>query len=70
LIVVGLRTRVRQEGESADFVLNAIRLELLLGFTDPRNFWVSIDNRWNSIVIDMAMSRLDVLGGGDAFMKD
>lgn len=70
LIVIGLRARVGQERESADFVFNTCRLELLLGFTDPCDFWVSVNNGWDRIVIDVAMSRLDVLGGGDTFIKD
>jgi hypothetical protein len=65
-VEVGLRTRIRREGELANLVLHPSRLELLLGFADPGNLGMSVNNGGDSMVVNVTMSLLDVLGGGNA----
>lgn len=66
---VGLRARVGAEGELADVVLDALRLELVLGLANPGDLGVGVHDGGDDAVVDVAVAVLDVLDGGDAWYE-
>jgi hypothetical protein len=66
-IQVGLGARVRQEREAADFILDAVLLELLLRLSDPRYFRVRVYDARDRAVVHVSVSAVDVLRSGDPF---
>lgn len=66
-IVVGLRTGVGQEGEFANLVLDSGGFQFLFVLADPSDFRVGIDDRGNRIVVDVAVSGVDVLDSSDTW---
>ena len=64
-VEVGLGTRVGDEAELADVVLDTSGLEVLLSLTNPGDLRVSVDNRGNGGVVDVAVTVLDKLDSGD-----
>lgn len=67
-VEVGLRTRVGGEGEVSDVVLDTGLLELLLVLTNPSDLGVSVHDRGNSAVVDVAVALGDVLDGSDGLL--
>lgn len=67
-VEVRLRPRVGHEGELADLVLNAIRLELLLGLADPSDLGVGVDDGGNGAVVDVTVTRVEILSGRNALL--
>lgn len=67
-VEVGLGARVGAEGEGADLVGNLLVLELLLVLTNPSNLGVSVHDRGDDTVVDMAVALLDVLNGGHGLL--
>lgn len=62
-VEVGLCARVGAEGERADLVLDALLLELLLVLANPCNLGVSVHDRGDGVVVDVAVASLDELNG-------
>lgn len=65
---VRLGTGVGREGELSDLVLHAGRLELLLGLTNPGNLGVCVDDRGDSLVVDVPVAGLDVFDGSNTLL--
>lgn len=65
----GLGTRVCLEGEFADLVLDASGLQLLLSLANPSNLGVSVDNGRDRIVVDVAMTCLNVFNCGNTYYE-
>lgn len=65
LVVVRLCTAVCREGELADFVGDALSLELLLVLADPSHLGVGVNDRGNDGVVDVAVPSGENLGGSD-----
>ena len=66
-IQVSLGSRVCRKAEFSNIVLNSGGFELLLGLAHPRNLRVSVDDRRNSVVVDVAVSALEVFDSGDTY---
>ena len=64
-VEVRLRARVGREGELADIVLDTGSLELLLGLADPSDLGVRVDNRGNGIIVNVAVTSLDILSNSN-----
>ncbi len=61
--VVGChRTAAGREREGADVNFNAFGLQGLLGFADPCNFRVGVDNRRDQVIVHLGLVALDALG--------
>jgi len=67
-IKVRLCSGVSSEGEFADVVLYTSSLEILLGLSYPSNLGVGVDDGRNAILVDVAVTRLEVLDGSDTFL--
>jgi hypothetical protein len=65
LVVVCLCSRVGGEWELSNLVLDTGLLELFLVLSDPCDFRMGVDDRWNSFVVDVAVAVLDVFDSGD-----
>src|SRR3990167_8231693 len=65
---VAQRTRaaIRQEREGAGLVLDAVRLELLLGAAHPRDLGAGVDDPGNGVEVDMPVLAGDALGHSHA----
>jgi hypothetical protein len=64
-IQVCLCTRVGSEAEFADVVFDALSFQVLFCSADPGDFGVGVDDGGDGVVVDVAVTRLDVLDGGD-----
>jgi len=60
-----LSPRVGSEGELSSLVSDSSGLELLLVLSDPSDLRVSVDDGRNGVVVDVSVSVLDDLDGGD-----
>lgn len=67
-VEVGLGAGVGSEGEGSDAVLATGSLDLLLGLANPGSLRVSVHDGRNGAVVDVAVSALDVLNGGDTLL--
>jgi hypothetical protein len=67
-VEVGLRSRVGGEGEASSLVLDTSSLELLLVLANPRNFGVSVHDRGDGTVVDVAVTLVDVLDSSDSLL--
>jgi hypothetical protein len=52
-------------GNLPDFVGNAGRFQLFLGFTDGCDFRIGVDHRWDRVVIYVPRATRNPLGAGD-----
>lgn len=66
-VLVRLGPGVGSKRKFADFVLNSSCLEFFLIFTNPSDLGMSVNNRWDGIVIDMAMAGLENFDGSDTY---
>lgn len=64
-IQIGLCSRVGNEGEFADFVLDVGSFEFLFGLAYPGDFGVGIDDGGDGVVVDMTVTGFDKFDGGD-----
>ncbi len=48
-----------------DLVANTSLLQLFLVLSDPSDFRMSVDNGWDSIIVDVTVTGLDDLHSGD-----
>jgi len=53
-ILVGACSGVSAHREDAFFVFNSSGLQFFLSLADISNFWVSVDDTWDGIVVDVA----------------
>ena len=60
-LLIALGTGVGTEGEIADFVLDALLLELGLILAHPGDFWMCVHDRGNGSIIDVSVTLGDVL---------
>jgi hypothetical protein len=67
-VQVRLGARIGEEGEAADPVPHTILLQILLRLADPRHLRVRVHHARNSVVVNVAVARVDVLCRGDAFL--
>lgn len=67
-VEVGLSTRVGAEGEGTDAVLDAGFLDLALVLANPGDFGVGVHNARDGGVVDVAVTLLDVLDGGNGLL--
>ncbi|EEQ37563.1 hypothetical protein CLUG_01685 [Clavispora lusitaniae ATCC 42720] len=67
-VQVCLGTRVGNKWEFTNLVQNALLLQLLLGGTDPSNFWVCVHHRWNVAVVNVTMALLNELSSSNTFL--
>lgn len=67
-VEVGLRSRVGRERKLSDIVLDVSCLELLLVLANPGDFGVSVHDRGDGAVVDMAVTLADVLDNGDGLL--
>lgn len=42
-------------------------MKLLFSISDDSNFWISVNNRWNSIIVDVRVFAGKVLDSEDSF---
>src|SRR5690606_27812968 len=68
-IVCSHCTTTGREWESTNVYSNPISLELLFGFTNPRDFRVSIDNRWDQVIVHLRLMASDTLGNHHALFR-
>lgn len=68
-VLVRFGPRVGSKGEFADFVLNTSTLKFFFIFTNPSDLGMSVNNRWDGIVIDMAMAGLENFDGSDTYSE-
>jgi len=66
-IQICLCPRIGTEHELANFVFDSFCFQVLFRLADPGNFRVSVHYGRNGIIVDVPVSGLDVLDGGDAF---
>lgn len=67
-VKVGLGTGVGAEGEGADTVLDTGGLDLGLVLANPSDLGVGVHNAGDGSVVDVAVTSLDVLNGGDSLL--
>ena len=65
-VEVRLGARVGGEGELPDFILDAVRLELLLRLADPSHLGMRVHDGGNGVVVDVTVTVLDVFDGGNS----
>ena len=64
-ILVRLGPGVRSERELPDLKLHALLLQILFRLSDPSDLRVGVHDRWDGIVVDMPVTRLEILHSGD-----
>ncbi len=67
-VEVGLGTGVGAEGEGTDAVLDAGGLDICLVLANPGDFGVGVHDAGDGGVVDVAVSLLDVLDGGNGLL--
>merc|ERR1719189_340521 len=67
-VVVALRSAVGCEGELSDSVLHTFRLQIFFVFPYPCDLWVSVNDRGNTVVVDVDRSTADTLGTDDGLV--
>jgi len=67
-VVVGLGTRVGQEGELAHLVGNTLLLQLLLALANPRDLGMRVDYTGHAVVVDVHVAAVDALNGDEALI--
>jgi hypothetical protein len=67
-VEVGLGARVGAEGERSDVVLDAGGLDLGLVLANPSDLGVGVHNAGDGSVVDVTVTSLNVLNGGDGFL--
>jgi len=67
-VEVGLGARVGAEGERADVVLDTGGLDLGLVLANPSDLGVGVHNAGDGGVVDVAVTSLNVLDGGDGLL--
>ena len=64
-ILVRLGPRVGNEGELSNFILHTLLLQILFRLSNPSDLRVSVHDRWDGVVVDVSVTRLDVLDRSD-----
>lgn len=66
-IGICLCSRVGGEWEFTNLVSNASSLEFFLVLSDPCYLGVSVDYRWDGLVVDMSVTGLNEFNSGDSY---
>ena len=67
-VVIASCSTVSHEWESSNIILNTLLLQLLLGKSYISNLWVSVNNSWNGIIVDMTTFAKNVLDGSNTLL--
>uniref|UniRef100_A0A8D9ARV1 Uncharacterized protein n=1 Tax=Cacopsylla melanoneura TaxID=428564 RepID=A0A8D9ARV1_9HEMI len=67
-LIVGLGATVGGEREFANFVFDTVALEILFSSADPAHFRVSVDDRGNTVVVNVTGTSSNSLNTHNAFV--
>ena len=65
-IEIRLSSRIGEEREFSNFILDTGCFEFLFGFADPGDFGVGVHDRGDRFIVDMTMAGFDDFGSGNA----
>lgn len=67
-VVVGFGAGVGDEWEFTNFVGDFLLFQLFFSLANPSDFWMSVDNRWDTIIVNVDWTSANSLNSDDSFI--